>query len=452
LFAAAILLVTPGPSAAASSTVFVDNPTDGVECPNALPSIEAGVEAASPGDTVLVCAGTYPEEVTLEADESGISVKARGPLGSVVVDGQNTMQQGFLLNGANGVLVEGFVVQRYHDNIVLMNANDNVIRGNETMLAWDHDGIELFANAHRNLVENNIAHDNQRPIGCGISVGGGSSDNIVRHNTVFNNANIGILLGGGLLGPAGRGNVIADNSVFDNGEPVAGANRGTGILNAITPGSVIEHNRVTSNNAFGIRVLGATSDDVTVAHNFVEANGSMNDDDGIRIELAPNALVQHNLSRLNRHDGVHVITAVGTVVEHNVLEDNGTPGVGNGCGIDVDSASSGTVVRNNVIRNHDRAGVRIRISSGNAVTGNETMDNPGDGIQLANGDNNTIEGNRANRNGRDGIRSDTASSGNVFTANNMFQNGEHDAHDDNRAANTWTDNHCRTDFPAGTIC
>jgi hypothetical protein len=34
----------------------------------------------------------------------------------------------------------------------------------------------------------------------------------------------------------------------------------------------------------------------------------------------------------------------------------------------------------------------------------------------------------------------------------MFQNAEHDAHDDNRGANTWTGNHCRTDSPPGTIC
>ena len=34
----------------------------------------------------------------------------------------------------------------------------------------------------------------------------------------------------------------------------------------------------------------------------------------------------------------------------------------------------------------------------------------------------------------------------------MSGNAEHDAHDENRAANTWTGNHCDTDFPAGTIC
>ncbi len=126
----------------------------------------------------------------IEADDSEIAVKAKGPLGSVVVDGANVLMHGFDLNGASGVLVEGFVVQRYHDDIALRNANGNVIRRNETLAAWDHDGIVLFTNSHRNLIEHNISHDNQRPISCGISAGGGSSNNVM---------NSGI--GGGGSGP-----------------------------------------------------------------------------------------------------------------------------------------------------------------------------------------------------------------------------------------------------------
>jgi parallel beta-helix repeat protein len=462
LFAVVILLAVPAPAAAAS-TIFVDNdPADGL-CPRALPTIQAGVDAADPGDVVLVCPGVYSEEVTIAADDSDISVKARGPLGSVVVDGANTMLHGFELTGAEGVLLEGFVVQRYHDDILLEDADNNVIRGNETTAAWDHDGIQLTRNNHGNLIENNISHDNQRAISCGISVGGGSSDNIIRHNTVYRNANIGILLGGGLLGSAGTGNVVSQNVVFDNGEPVSGTSRGVGIVNAITAGSTIEHNHVFSNHAHGILVSGATSTGVTVAHNLVESNGSENDDDGIRIDTAA-AVVQYNDSRLNRHDGVHLRGASGAVVTHNAVDGNGTPGVGNGCGIDVDSLtvagvttpSTGNTITHNVVRGHDRAGIRVRNSASNTVANNETMSNPGDGILLSNGDNNSVERNQSDRNGsaatHAGIHADSASSGNVLTANNMFGNTAFDARDDNRSANTWTDNRCDTDSPPGTIC
>jgi parallel beta-helix repeat protein len=462
--AALALAFLPAAHGASGGTIVVDN--DFADCPNAdTASIQAGVTMAGAGDLVLVCAGTYAESVTIDAAHSNISVKAKGPLGDVVVAGSGAAQPyGFGLLGAHDVLVEGFVVQNYHDDIVLSSATDNTIRGNETMLAAEHDGIELVSNSHRNLVERNVAHDNLHTISCGISAGGGSSENVIRNNVVFRNANNGILLGGGLLGAAGPGNVIEHNSVFDNGKPVSGANRGTGILNAISPGSVIQHNEVTSNNAFGIRVLGPTSVGVTVAHNFVEANGSTNDDDGIRIELAPSSVVQHNDSRLNRHDGVHLVAATGALVEHNLVVQNGTPGVGNGCGIDVDSLtaagvttpSTGNTVTNNVSSGHTRSGIRVRNSLANTVANNQVKNNPGDGILLTNGDNNTVDRNESNQNGTGaahaGIHADAASSGNLLTANNAFQNVMFDARDDNRPANTWIGNHCQTDFPAGTIC
>jgi parallel beta-helix repeat protein len=460
------LALLPSALAASGGAIVVDD--DFADCPNAdTASIQAGVAMAQAGDLVLVCPGTYAESVTIDAAHSDISVKAKGRLGSVVLAGSGAAQPyGFGLVGAQGVLVEDFVVQNYHDDIVLTGASDNLIRGNETTLAAEHDGIELVAGSDHNVVEDNVAHDNLHVTSCGISAGGGSSDNVIRHNTVFHNANNGILLGGGLLGAAGPGNVIEHNDVFDNGEPVAGANRGVGIFNAITPGSVIAHNDVTSNNAQGILVTGATSTGVIVEHNRTFSNGSTNDDDGITIQAgATGAIVRFNDSRLNRHDGVHVRGAANAVVEDNILVDNGTPGSGNGCGVDVDSftppggvliPSTGAVVRNNLARGHTRSGIRVRNSSGNLVANNQVKDNPGDGILLTNGDNNTIDRNESNQNGtaasHAGIHADAASSGNVLTDNNAFQNVTFDARDENRAANTWIGNHCQTDSPAGTIC
>jgi hypothetical protein len=83
---------------------------------------------------------------------------------------------------------------------------------------------------------------------------------------------------------------------------------------------------------------------------------------------------------------------------------------------------------------------------------NQARDNPGDGIVLGEAQNNTVERNHAMFNGRDGIRAGMFAVANLFVENHMLHNGEHDAHDDNRAANVWVGNHCRTDFPPGTIC
>ena len=58
----AALISFGGPALAA--TLVVDD--DGVECPSPYSAtIQAAVNAASPGDTILVCPGTYTEQVNV---------------------------------------------------------------------------------------------------------------------------------------------------------------------------------------------------------------------------------------------------------------------------------------------------------------------------------------------------------------------------------------------------
>jgi hypothetical protein len=115
--AALALAFLPAAHGARGGTIVVDD--DFADCPNAdTTSIQAGVTLAAAGDLVLVCAGTYAESVTIDAAHSDISIKAKGPLGDVVLAGSGAAQPyGFGVVGAHGVLVEGFVVQNYHDDI-----------------------------------------------------------------------------------------------------------------------------------------------------------------------------------------------------------------------------------------------------------------------------------------------------------------------------------------------
>ncbi|MGH3079708.1 MAG: NosD domain-containing protein [Gaiellaceae bacterium] len=86
------------------------------------------------------------------------------------------------------------------------------------------------------------------------------------------------------------------------------------------------------------------------------------------------------------------------------------------------------------------------------IAGNDASRNGRDGIRLGPGTSaNVVRGNVADENGRNGIYALNAIT-NLFEANQMLGNGVYDARDDNRAANTWSGNHCFTDFPAGTIC
>lgn len=165
------------------------------------------------------------------------------------------------------VLLKGFLVRAYHDDIVLLHADRNVIRANETTAAAEHDGI-IVDNSDGNLIEKNISHDNVQPISCGISVGHGARDNVVRDNLVYGNMNFGLLAGFPpfLGGPAGPGNVFVDNISIDN--------PGHGIGNNDTAGThvidnLVRHDGFRADMRNGINVFGPGSTGVKVEDNVV---------------------------------------------------------------------------------------------------------------------------------------------------------------------------------------
>jgi hypothetical protein len=428
---AALLVALPFASTAlATHHVVVDN--DLAQCPNAdYTSIQAAVTAADPGAHIDVCEGTYTEAVVIAtAAKNGLHLQARGQLGDVVLEGGGALADGFTLSSVSDVRIEGFWIRHYTD--------------------------------------------------AGILILNSGTGNVIRHNAATQNV-------GGALPNA------------------------NGIRNSNTPGTVIAHNLARENGHHGLRVAGAGSTEVLVAHNTVLLNGTLNDDDGIRLDTgATGNTVSHNLSERNRHDGVRITGAHGNLAEHNMLVRNGSV-VGNGCGVDVDTGAADNVVRYNHAEGHDNSGVRVlNAGTGNVVAHNDLSDNGRQGVLNQNtigtliehnradrnlgfngpngagirvnmsagttanpiivrhnstdensengigvgmSQNVNVEGNHSNGNGLDGIRSGPApTGGNFYLRNHMRHNGGFDANDLNRPANTWTENHCRTDNPPGTIC
>lgn len=239
-----------------STVLVVDD--DGADCPRAtFTSIQTAVTAADPGSTILVCRGVYPEQVTIAKND--LRVRAKGKPGDVVLDGLDvhTMLAGFLLDNAHGNLIEGFLVRRYHEAGIWMQAGSsrNTIRKNLTT-ENGHDGIQVL-DSPSNTIEHNTSFANPSAIACGVNVlGSGSVGNVVRHNETFGNS-FGIQVIAG-----------ADNNVIFHND--SHGNRRVGIRNiAGSDGTKIENNRVFDNGAIaefgGIRLSGSTG--VTVARN-----------------------------------------------------------------------------------------------------------------------------------------------------------------------------------------
>ena len=196
-------------------TLVVDD--DKADCPEAdFTSIQAAVAAAAPGAKIIVCAGTYREQVKVEKNGLAILADADEERGQVVVDAHGH-DFGFLVLNASGVTIEGFLVKHAHEaDIFLDHATSTSVRKNVTTAAG-HDGIELFA-SHDNLIEENVAVDNLAPTACGINVTGGSTRNVVRQNVLVNNE-----WGIQIVGASTLDNAILENKALRN--------RGNGIRN-----------------------------------------------------------------------------------------------------------------------------------------------------------------------------------------------------------------------------
>lgn len=457
---AAVLILAIAPPAFSGHTFTVDD--DGLQCPGATHStIQSAVLAADPGTKIEVCAGTYTGTVPITVDD--IHLVAKHPP-AVILDGLGTTtEDGFSLQNVSGVLIEGFTVRQFRENILLDGATNSIVRKNVTHSAH-HDGLLLRNSSSGNLLEQNESFGNVSPNGCGLSVLSGSSDNVVIKNEFHGNVFRGIQLVG-----AGPDNHLKDNVVRDNGvantvfgPPYPGA----GIANLNTAGTVIDDNVVRNNAGHGVvvgRVVvdGPPSTQVTVKDNLVFQNGSGNDHDGIRLADGSSLNeVVNNRSERNRHDGVHLLDAHLNVVRDNSIITNGTnPGPelpNNGCGIDVEVGSRNNTIRNNDVEGHDRAAIRLRGSAPstaptmNLVVENDVEENMGFGILLEEADVNTLRSNDSKKNGNDGLHANAASAGNTFELNDMAENAARDCRDDSAGpgtagtANTWTENDGKT--------
>ena len=152
--------------------------------------IQDAVNAASDGAVVEISAGQYRERVVIS---KSVKLRATG----AVLDGAGAGGTGigiFVSDAAN-VEVSGFTVQNFERGIVLQNASNAVVKGNEvrnntaksappyTFGVTPWEGIVLIGSRNSEVTEN-FSHDNGHD---GLMVTGGSSGNRIRNNRFTDN-------------------------------------------------------------------------------------------------------------------------------------------------------------------------------------------------------------------------------------------------------------------------
>ncbi len=269
----------------------------------AYTTIQAGVNAANAGDTILVRAGTYNENVTFPRSGSLAAgyITLLGESGAIL-DGTGRGQLGIYINNRNYIRVVGLEVRNFtaagtpigisvrgsSSNIeILNNKVHNIENANDNA-----HGIAFYGTAATPMT--NILVDGNEIRNCllgqseSLVLNGNVTNFIVSNNLVHDNDNIGIdFIGFEGVGPAGmdqaRNGVCIDNTVYNIStltNPTYGGDRNAdGIYVDGGANITIERNNVYTCD-IGIELAsehaGRNTENITVRNNFVSGSYQAN--------------------------------------------------------------------------------------------------------------------------------------------------------------------------------
>ena len=412
--AIAAALLTIGSNALANTLVVGNDPTT---CKDTqFTSINAAIVAAQPGDTIRVCAGTYPEYVVVNkplelvgARKGNAAAKGRQQRAdkeSIVVNGG---QGGFDVI-ANDVRITGFTVQ-----------------GNPASNSYPNPGINIRTGSNR-IIESNVLRNN----GLGIYVELGLQQGLdVERNAFLDNKRVpssGIPSGGLFDVSSQTNNSEISSNFFSGGDP------GEFSLNidGSDGGLVISHNDAVDDGAF--LVIGSATGTKVEHNTAVRPGGS-----GVFAFGSTNGLlIAHNSFEQGAGNGMHFLTGIFGPTGPNanpIISDNKVTGCA-AKGIFLE-ATTGATVENNQIDNNQDSGILLG------------------GGSFGSADSNHIVNNRARANRVNGIRAANPSMNNTIEKNDMHENVSFDARDETTGtgtagtANFWIKDNCGTANPSG---
>ena len=341
---------------------------DTLRVPEDHKSIQAAIEAARAGDTILVAAGSYREHLVLKP---GLTVRSAGDdtpgeLGlkraeATVLDGENRAEAGVVM--AEGSTLDGFTVTRFgrfdeeswnkhyetrgehqeHEHIggfgkpgigvdgVNCSISNNIVHHN------GHTGIAVRGTEESlitPIVQRNLCYRN---MGGGIGIMNKASGVIAR-NTCFRNFYAGI-------GHSGASPLVVSNICYDN------IRAGIGISEGACP--AVRSNKCYRNRRAGIGIRTGAHTRPLVEDNDCYENGMA----GIGTEEEAEPAILHNRCHRNELAGIGARKNARPLLVGNDCRHNKAAGIG----FDTCEKGEATLIRNEVV---DNALVAVGIHSG----------------------------------------------------------------------------------------
>jgi hypothetical protein len=315
-----VLLAVVWPGGLYGQTIRVvdgDGHASAASCLDATPafaSINAAIAAAADGDTVLVCPGTYVENI----DFAGKSITVRSTAGAAatIIDGGAIRSViTFATRETAGAVLDGFTVRNGRSG-----ANGPGL----------DEGAGIRIQNASPTIRNNVIVANHGCDGIGISIRGGAP--VIEANNISGNTRNGCSGGNG-----GGGLMVS------------------GASNARIRGNAIRDNVVTSGNGGGISLNGASGIVIernTIAGNRADGIIPCSEGGGIAIVNESNITITGNVIAKNTAGcggGIYWLVPIAggsPLVVNNTIDDNDAAA---GSGIFADGFDAAAVVVNNII-------------------------------------------------------------------------------------------------------
>ncbi len=228
------------------------------------PTIQDAVNAASPGDVILVASETYYENLVINtsltltgAGESTTFIHGDPKEAGIEIIVDNVNISGFtILNCENGInmssngntIIDNTITSNILYGIYVEFSDDNKIMGN-TIVSNDF-GIYLRASSKNHVNDNKIGNNNY----TGIYIESQSNSNFINNNTITTNRFYGVTLDNS------ANNIIRNNQISNNDAGIG--------LSEGSSGNVISGNTISNNTIYGFDIF-QSSDNTFYQNNIV---------------------------------------------------------------------------------------------------------------------------------------------------------------------------------------
>ena len=304
------------------------------------PSIQAGIDSSSSGDTVLVNPGTYYEALNFRG--KNLVVKSSGGTGTTTVDATGTSAPvvSFVSDEQRNAIIQGFTLTGGNGGVFVVNSEPSVLGNLITGNSSSQDGGGIYCGVapfelRRPVISDNVVTNNFAPKnGGGIEFDQNVIPEVIGNRIENNHARDGD--GGGIYyrifgdGAIIRGNTVKNNLAGDHGGGMyIGDVRTTSSMDVEISWNLVANNtangRAQVHNSAGGIWLWATN--AWVHHNTIVENTGNGPNEayaaGLAIDEPGSPQIEQNIIAFNlRGGGIWCGNGATPVIQNNMAWQN----------------------------------------------------------------------------------------------------------------------------------